>query len=77
MMKFLNNKLFLFLAIVLLGLTACDPEIDDKPALAPPPTASDVTFTFEYDADNPNIVYFTNTSEGFILQWDLGNGATA
>lgn len=68
---------FLYFLIMALGLalSACSPEIDDKPELGPPPTAEDVTFTFEYDPDNPNIVHFTNTSSGFILKWDLGNGS--
>lgn len=57
--------------------TACDPLEDIVPEIGDRPTADDVTFDFEYDAQNPNIVHFSNTSEGFILQWDLGNGASA
>ncbi len=66
--------LFLALGVIFSG---CSPEIDDKPDIGPPPTASDVTFTFEPDPDNANIIYFTNTSSGFILKWDFGNGSTA
>ncbi len=71
------NIFYLFLLVLGLSLTGCDPEIDDKSELGPPPTASDVTFTFEPDAANDNIIHFTNTSSGFILKWDLGNGAVA
>ncbi|NBP70604.1 MAG: PKD domain-containing protein, partial [Cytophagia bacterium] len=40
--------------------------------------SGDVTFTFEYDAVNPNIVRFTNTSAiGFKPIWDFGNGVTS
>lgn len=51
---------------------------EDDPQLGPPPSSDDVTFTFEYDVDNPNIVYFTNTSPiGFQAIWDFGTGVTA
>lgn len=68
---------FLALAVLFL-LPACQPEEDIKPDIGPAPLSEDVTFTFEYDADNPNIVYFTNTTDGgFIAQWDFGNGSSA
>lgn len=55
-------------------LTACK---EENPQLANPPVASDVTFTYEYDTENPNIVHFTNTSEGFKAIWDFGNGQSS
>lgn len=74
----LNLFKYLGLFVLVLGMfTACDPEIDDKPTIGPAPTPEDVTFTFEPDNENPNIIHFTNTSQGFILKWDLGNGSTA
>lgn len=69
--------IYFFIMALGLSFTACSPEVDDKPELGPPPTASDVTFTFEADPANDNIIHFTNTSSGFILKWDLGNGALA
>lgn len=69
--------IYFFILALGLSFTACSPEIDDKPELGPPPTASDVTFSFEADPANDNIIYFTNTSAGFILKWDLGNGSQA
>lgn len=77
-MKF--RKIFFWSVIGAMGafLAACSPELDNKPDLGLPPTSEDVTFTYEYDADNPNIVHFTNTTEGsFIAKWDFGNGASA
>lgn len=51
---------------------------EDDPQLGPAPSAADVTFTFQYDASNPNIVRFTNTSAiGFKPIWDFGNGVTS
>ncbi|NBW37202.1 MAG: hypothetical protein EBR30_19715 [Cytophagia bacterium] len=56
-------------------ITACK---EDDPQLDPAPSAADVRFTFEYDAVNPNIVRFTNTSAiGFKPIWDFGNGITS
>lgn len=51
---------------------------EEDPQLAPAPSADEVTFMFEYDAENPNIVHFTNTSPiGFKAIWDFGTGITA
>ena len=76
-MKFSKILLWCSLAAMVASLAACDPELDDKSALGPPPTAADVTFTYDYDADNPNIVHYTNTTVGsFIAKWDLGNGGS-
>ena len=51
---------------------------EDDPKLASPPSSDKVTFTYEYDDENPNIVHFTNTSPvGFKTIWDFGNGVTS
>lgn len=56
-------------------ITACK---EDDPQLDPAPSSTDVTFTYDYDASNPNIVRFTNTSAiGFKPIWDFGNGVTS
>lgn len=63
--------------VVAFLLLACEPQTDPKPDIGQQPTAADVTFTFDYDDENENIVHFTNTSEGFKAIWDFGNGTTA
>jgi len=73
----MTNSLSVLLAALLLLVMACEPIEDEAPALGGEPTEEDVTFTFEYSMENANIVNFNNTSEGFILEWDLGNGTTA
>lgn len=65
----------LWIATLQVIMFACK---EDDPQLAAPPSNTDVTFTFEYDDENPNIVHFTNTSPiGFRAIWDFGNGLTA
>ncbi len=78
-MKLYHKFYFILLAIAAMALLpACEPEEDAKPDLGPAPTSDDVTFTFEYDSQNPNIVHFTNTTaDGFIAKWDFGNGSAA
>ncbi len=73
-----TNKIYLYILglCTSLFLASCDPSVDEGPDLAAAPTSSDVTFTFTPDADNPNIIHFSNTSEGsFIFKWDFGNGS--
>jgi hypothetical protein len=77
-MKFISFTKYLALvcAACMLALTGCSPD-DTEAELGPVPTTADVTFTATPDPANPNIVHFTNSSEGFIAVWDLGNGTTA
>ena len=70
-------KYYWFVPVLLLLLTACEPQVTSAPDMEPIPVSEDVTFDYEHDADNPNIVYFTSTSNGFKFLWDLGNGQTA
>lgn len=66
---------FLWFVCLQLVITACK---EDDPELGPAPEPSDVTFSFEYNASNPNIVRFTNTSPiGFKAIWDFGNGVVS
>jgi hypothetical protein len=59
-------------------LLACSPQEDPKPSLGKTPQSESITFTYEYDAENPNIIHFTNTTaNGFKAVWDFGNGASA
>ncbi len=74
------NKLKLnigLLAAVLIIVTACDPQVVSGPDLPATPISADVTFEIEHDTDNPNLVHFTSTAEGFKFLWDLGNGQKA
>ncbi|MDX1638497.1 MAG: PKD domain-containing protein [Balneolaceae bacterium] len=59
---------------VLLVMVACEPQTSSGPSLDDPPISENVTFDLEHDADNPNVVHFTSTSDGFKFLWDLGNG---
>lgn len=58
-------------------LLACSPQEDPKPSIGDSPKSEDITFTFAPDAENPNIIHFTNTSGGFKAVWDFGTGASA
>jgi hypothetical protein len=77
-MKFIQTIKYASLACAafMLVLAGCSPD-DTDASLGPVPTAADVTFTATPDATNPNIINFTNNSEGFVAIWDFGNGTTA
>lgn len=62
--------------LLLMAVTACEPQLSAGPDLEPVPQSDEVTFEYEHNADNPNVVEFTNTSKGFKALWDLGNGQT-
>jgi len=73
-----NQKtIYWLIPVLLLMVMACEPQITSAPDTGTPPVSENVTFEYEYNADNPNVVHFTNTSEGFKFLWDLGNGQTA
>lgn len=73
-----NQKIIYRLIPVLLLLAmACEPQITSAPDTGVPPVSENVTFEYEHNVDNPNIVHFTSTTEGFKFLWDLGNGQTA
>ncbi|MCH2451060.1 MAG: PKD domain-containing protein [Gracilimonas sp.] len=76
-MKTLIQIRWLVAALLLIGLGACEPQISSDPSLDPAPTSDNVTFEFEPDGDNANVIHFTNTSESFKAIWNLGNGQTA
>ena len=69
-------KSFTLVGAALMAFSGCTPE-DTESELGPVPTAADVTFTATPDESNPNIIHFSNSSEGFIAVWDFGNGTTA
>jgi hypothetical protein len=76
-MKTFKNIIQTLLLLAVL-LVACSPQEDPKPSIGKSPQSDDITFTFTYDAENPNIVHFTNTTPfGFKAVWDFDNGASA
>ena len=73
-----NQKtIYWMIPVLLLMVMACEPQITSAPDTGVPPVSENVTFEYEYNSENPNIVHFTSTSEGFKFLWDLGNGQTA
>ena len=74
----MKRLIYNFIRILSLTLfvMSCDPS-EDELTLGAPPTAEDAVFTYTIDAENENIIHFRNTSEGFIKNWDFGNGGTA
>lgn len=73
------KKHIYLLGILIAGLllfTGCSPQEDDNGDIPVPPDASFLDFTITPDAENPNLITFTNTSKtGFIFLWNFGNGA--
>jgi len=60
------------MAVSLLGLLACEPDIDDKIPLPAAPTEA----TFDVIDLGDNTYQLVNTTiGGFLFNWDLGNGA--
>jgi len=76
-MKALKTLFLSLIAASTVMMTACDPQEASGPDIGPAPQSDAVTFSAQPNTDNPNIVTFTNTSEGFKALWDLGNGQTA
>jgi hypothetical protein len=62
--------------LLLFAFTACEPQVTSAPDLSSAPQSENVTFEYEPDADNPNIIQFVNTSDSFKALWDFGNGST-
>ena len=67
-------RYILIACTLMVTLSACQEEfsLDEVP-----PTTDDATFTITEDARGGNYLVFTNDAEGFIKQWDFGNGNSA
>jgi PKD repeat protein len=66
---------YLFISVLLFGLTSCEPQQDGAIDLGLPPTTA--TFTIEPTGEI-NTYTLRNTTEGaFLFQWEFGNGTTA
>jgi hypothetical protein len=71
------NKHWMVPVLLLFAFTACEPQVTSAPDLSSAPQSENVTFEYEPDAENPNIIQFVNTSDSFKALWDFGNGSTA
>ncbi|NIT59543.1 MAG: hypothetical protein GWN00_25990 [Aliifodinibius sp.] len=71
------NKYWMVPVLLLFAFTACEPQVTSAPDLASAPQSENVTFEYEPDAENPNVIQFINTSDSFKALWDFGNGTTA
>jgi len=69
--KYISGLLLLILTVSLPIFTSCSTSGGGEDA-----DSYVADFEYQVDADNPNIVHFTNTSEGdyLYLQWNYGNG---
>jgi len=68
-----KNILYTLLVFSLLGLAACEPDIDEKTILPAAPGSA----SFDVVDLGDNTYELVNTTpDGFLFNWDLGNGAT-
>ncbi|WP_171032867.1 PKD domain-containing protein [Fodinibius saliphilus] len=72
-----QDKLYWIIPVLLLLVSACEPQVTSAPDLGNAPKSEDVTFESTPNSENPNVVTFTSTTEGFKFLWDFGNGSTA
>lgn len=71
-MKKIIYNIFLILSIQLM-VSGCE----DDFKLGEAPAQGAAVFTYTASEENDNIILFSNTSEGFIKNWDFGNGSKA
>lgn len=69
-------KMAVFLASLLL-ITACEPQMQDKPEIGAEPTAEQLEFTITDGSDDFHVVLTNTSSLTGIAHWDLGNGSRA
>lgn len=60
---------------LLLMITACEPQLADKPDIGNPPTADQLDFSIAPGSDEFNFVITNTSSVTGIASWDFGNGA--
>lgn len=73
MQKYIS--IYLFISILLLGLTSCDPQQDGAVDIGLPP--AEATFTIEETGEFNTYWLRSTTPEAFLFQWDLGDGTIA
>jgi hypothetical protein len=59
---------------LLLMITACEPQLADKPDIGLPPTADQLDFTIAPGSDEFNFVITNTSAVTGIASWDFGNG---
>ncbi|MBS0010469.1 MAG: PKD domain-containing protein, partial [Bacteroidales bacterium] len=59
---------------LLLMITACEPQLADKPDIGTAPTADQLDFTIAPGADEFHFIITNTSSVTGIPTWDLGNG---
>jgi len=65
---------YFMLMLPVMFLAAC---IEEYSLTDEAPTADKAVFNFQPTAESDNILNFTADQEFFLMNWDLGNGATA
>ena len=60
---------------LLLMITACEPQLADKPDIGNPPTADQLDFSIAPGSDEFNFVITNTSSVTGMVSWDFGNGA--
>mgnify|MGYP006197703429 CR=1 FL=1 len=64
---------YIWLMLPIIVLAAC---VEEYSLEGNPPTEAEANFSFQPTADSDNILRFTADNDFFIMNWDLGNGAT-
>ncbi|MCH7415188.1 PKD domain-containing protein [Belliella sp. R4-6] len=64
---------YLWLMLPIIALAAC---VEEYSLEGNPPTEAEANFSFQPTATSNNILQFTADNEFFIMNWDLGNGAS-
>jgi PKD repeat protein len=64
---------FILSFIAVMILSSCEPQMDKAPGMGAKPSGD-----FTFDTTDPNYVVFEASSDnGFLLNWDFGNGVTS
>ena len=72
-MKTILNP-FAILIIAMIIMVGCEPQVDDKITLPPPPSAAE--FIIEELPEDNSYQFVSTIEDGFLYSWDLGNGTT-
>ena len=75
-MKLIKFLSWTFIVGIIFISTGC---ADDAEEAVAPPTSEDAIFTFEFDSENPNKVYFSATPNdaNWYTHWDFGDNTSA
>ena len=75
-MKLIKFLSWTFIVGIIFISTGCADDVEETVA---PPTSEDAFFTFEFDSENPNKVYFSATPNdaNWYTHWDFGDNSSA